>query len=305
MSSPQQTKVLVAGASGLLGQALARQLQGNGFSVRATVRNKQAAPLLPVPPEKNVEADFSRPETLKDICRDTDVVIPTVHALLGRGRNVPMNVDLAGHQRLITEAADSGVRHFIYPSIHGAAPDHPLEFFRIKYKVEQILIQSGVPYTILRLPAFMERHAWDLLGKSIMSKGKANIFGQGTNPMNFIAIDDIVAAIRFIMLHPGHINTILTLAGPENLSRMQVCDMVARELNKPVKASRVPIGALRVLAPVFSLVHPGIARIMQLAIATEHSNETLPENYSIARFGMQPTYMRDFIHKMIAGTTSV
>ena len=73
---------------------------------------------------------------------------------------------------LIEEAQKSGVKHFIYTSVYTASADHPVDFFRTKYFIEQFLIKSGLNYTILQLPAFMEWHVYNLLGKNIVQKGK-------------------------------------------------------------------------------------------------------------------------------------
>ena len=62
------------------------------------------------------------------------------------------------------------MQHFIYTSVHGVSAIHPIDFLRNKFSVEQYLIKSGLNYTILRLPAFMEWHVHNLLGKSIVKK---------------------------------------------------------------------------------------------------------------------------------------
>ncbi len=287
--------ILVAGASGVLGKALTRHFSEKGYKVCGLVRNAASVPELSAMGVGLKEADMSKPGSLAGVCKGMDVVIPAVHAMLGKGRNVPENVDWQGHAELIKQAAESGVKQFIYPSVYNASPEHPLDFFRIKYKVEQQLKKSNIPYTIFHLPAFMEWHAWRLIGKEIKEKGKASIFGSGKNAINFVAADDVVKAIDQVVLNPAWYGSTIQLSGPDNMSRNEITELYAERFSKPVKINRLPVGALKMLAPAVQLFHPGIARIMRFAIHTEHTDETRPASQSISQFGLQPTGLKDFV----------
>jgi uncharacterized protein YbjT (DUF2867 family) len=59
---------------------------------------------------------------------------------------------------LIDVAKDTGVERFVYTSAQHVSPSHPTDFYRNKAKAEAHLRASGLSYTILRPPAFMEWH---------------------------------------------------------------------------------------------------------------------------------------------------
>jgi uncharacterized protein YbjT (DUF2867 family) len=80
------------------------------------------------------------------------VVISAIQGLSGTGDSNPQTVDLQGNSALIQAACQAGVERFILVSVHGAAADHPIELFRMKYAAEQALQASRLSWTIIRPP---------------------------------------------------------------------------------------------------------------------------------------------------------
>jgi uncharacterized protein YbjT (DUF2867 family) len=284
--------------NGKLGNASAKFFLNEGFKVSVLVRNPGKATELEKAGVNVIIGDITNPDDVKNIFNNVDVVLTAAHGLLGRGKNKSVNVDDAGHRRLIDEAKNSGVKQFIYTSVVNVSEDHPVDFFRTKFKIEQYLKKSGLNYTILRLPAFMEWHAYEFLGKSIVEKGKVSIMGKGTNPMNFIAVKDVVAALETIILNEEFYNESVTLGGPENLSRNEVAERFGRALKIDPKVSHVPTFALKMFAVLLKPLHPGFARVMNFTLYTDTSNQALDENFTIARFGLKPTTIDKFIHSI-------
>lgn len=64
-------------------------------------------------------------------------------------------VDVEGTRRLLELSRPHGVKHFMYISIIGV-DKIPYKLFQAKYEAEQIIKESGVPYTILRAPQFYQ-----------------------------------------------------------------------------------------------------------------------------------------------------
>lgn len=284
--------------NGKLGNASAKFFLNEGFNVSVLVRNPGKATELEKAGANMIIGDITNSDDVKNIFKNVDVVLTAAHGLLGRGKNKSENVDDAGHRRLIDEAKNSGVKQFIYTSVVSVSEDHPVDFFRTKFKIEQYLQRSGLNYTILRLPAFMEWHAYEFLGKSIVEKGKVSILGKGTNPMNFIAVKDVVAALETIIFNEEFYNETIALGGPENLSRNEVAERFGRALKIDPKVSHVPTVALKMFAVLLKPLHPGFARVMKFTLYTDASNQTLDENFTIARFGLKPTTIDEFIHSI-------
>ena len=292
-------RLLIIGGTGVLGNAAATHFLKKGFHVTVFVRNKEKAFNLEKKGVAVITGDLTEAATINGIFNGIDIVLTAAHGMLGKGKNKSATVDEAGHKLLVDEAKRAGVTHFIYTSISTASPDHPVDFFRTKYTIEQYIINSGLNYTILRLPAFMEWHVYNLLGKNIVEKGKTNILGSGNNPTNFIAVKDVVASIDTVALNQNYYNKIITVAGPQNISRNEIAALFGKALNIKPKTSHVPVGVLKVFSVLLTPFHPGIARIMKFSIHTEKSDETMNAKDSIAQFGLTPTTIEEFIQSVV------
>ncbi len=291
--------LLIIGGTGVLGNAAAIRFLEKGFHVTVFVRNKDKAIALEKKGATVITGDLTDAATINGIFNEIDIVLTAAHGMLGKGKNKSAKVDEDGHKLLVDEARKAGVTHFIYTSTFNASPVHPVDFFRTKYLVEQYLINSGLTYTILRLPAFMEWHVYNLLGKNIVEKGKTTILGSGKNPSNFIAVKDVVAAIDTIALNQNYYNKIITVAGPQNISRNEVAALFGKALNTKPKTGHVPIGMLKVFSILLKPFHPGIARIMKFSVHAETTEETINTGNSIVQFGLKPTTIEEFIQSAI------
>jgi len=292
-------RLLIIGANGVLGKVAANYFLQKGYKVKALVRDKGKAAELEKAGATVVAGDLTEPATIKEVCNETDVIITAAHGMIGKGKNSSQRVDDAGHRNLIDIARKAGVKQFIYTSIHGASADHPVDFFRTKYRIEQYLQQSGMNFTILHLPAFMEWHIHKLLGESILKKGKTVILGKGKNPANFIAVNDIVQAMNEIIGNEKYYNRCVNIAGPENISRNQIAQLYGRHLGITPKVTHLPVAMLKVLSVVIKPFHPGIARIMKLSAFNDKADTTMNTNESICQWGLKPITPEEFISKMV------
>lgn len=153
MAVDQSRMIVVTGATGLQGGAVARSLLSNGWRVRALTRNSESRPAkaLAALGAEVVQGDMALPETLDPIFEGGygvfSVQNPFVSGVEGeirQGKNVAEAARRAGVQHLIYASAGTGERGAGIPS------------WETKLVVEDYLKSLGVPYTILRPMAFME-----------------------------------------------------------------------------------------------------------------------------------------------------
>src|SRR5215217_6035645 len=104
--------------------------------------------------------------------------------------------------------------------LQGAAPDHPMELFRMKYLAEQELKESGLAWTIIRPTAYMETWA-ALIGEPLLKSGRTRIFGRGENPINFVSAQDVARFVELAVVDPAMHGEVVEVGGPENLSMNQ------------------------------------------------------------------------------------
>ena len=102
-------KILVVGATGVLGRSVVRRLLAAGVAVRALARTPEHAAGLANQGAEVVEGDLVDAGSLERACAGTDRVLAAAHSLLGRGRYRSDRVDGAGHRALI-DAARAAVK---------------------------------------------------------------------------------------------------------------------------------------------------------------------------------------------------
>jgi uncharacterized protein YbjT (DUF2867 family) len=290
----------VVGATGMLGGDVARQILAGDHRVVAVTRDRRrAADLAALGAELRI-ADLTEPASLAAACRGVDVVVSAAHAMLGRGRYRSERVDDAGHRALIDAAKGAGVRHFVYTSVLGASPDHPVDFWRTKFHVEQHLKASGLSWTILRPAAFMEMHAHELIGKSIIAGGTAMILGRGDRPMNFVAVRDVARLAVSATTDPALRGQIIEIGGPENLTQNEVAALYGRLCGRRPKVRHVPPGVLRVLATLVGTVHPGAARVMRASVAMASIDQTFNPAVLLRAYPMTLTRLEELAAALVA-----
>lgn len=283
--------ILIVGGTGALGSATTEKLLAQKTAVRVMTRTPLKAQALGA---EVVQGDLRDQDSLVRACQGVDTVFASAHSIMGSGAEASKYIDDQGHRWLIDAAKAAGVNHFVYVSALGAAPDHPANFFRIKYKIEQYLRNSGLPCTILRPTAFMESHAYQLIGQPILETGKVTLFGKGENPRNFVAAADVAHFAVLMLLNPDPSGEILAIGGPENITNMQVVVMYEELAGRKAKVSHVPLGMLRIMAPAASPFNPGLSQVIQTSIWHDTTDQTFDPSALLERYPMTLTRLEDW-----------
>ncbi len=292
--------ILIVGVTGVLGRETARQLLAAGHKVCGLTRNPDNAAVLQALGAEIVQGDLIDKASLERACQGVDAVLFCAHQLTGTGKYKSETVDDIGHRSLIDVAKAAGVKHFVYTSAQHGSPNHPTDFYRSKAKVEAYLKASGLSYTILRPPALMEWHVHNLLGAPILTTGKTTIYGGGNNPANYMAAKDTAHIAVLALTDPSMRNCIIEMGGPDNVTKSQIVDMYSRLSGKPAKVSHVPVGMMKVMAPIMRPFQPVISRLMTFSIWTDTTDQTFDTTAMLKEFPMTLTHVEDFIREQIA-----
>ncbi len=293
--------VLIIGGTGTLGKELCHQLNAEGnYKTTVLTRNIEKNAQNTEGGVQYIKGDLTDVASLQLACKGMDIVIAAAHSLLGKGKYSSEKVDDKGHRDLIDAAYAAGVQHFIYTSVIGASLDSPIDFWRTKATVEDYLKQSGLNYTILRGSAFMEFHVHEMIGKSILAKGKATIFGKGENPTNFVSVRDVAQYAVLGLKNEGLRNKTLEIGGLDNLSRNEIAELYGELVDKTVKISHIPRGVLRVFATILKPFHAGISRVMAVSEYFDRSDMSFDMRPVLDKYPIHPLRLRDFIEEKVA-----
>jgi NADH dehydrogenase len=326
MSSGARSVVLVVGATGQLGSEVARRLAAEGHRVRALVRNVSRADGLFRPGIEIVFGDMRDPAGLREACRGVEAVVSTANGAIPRPGDRFGRDEIRGYRNLLDACRREGVRRFIYAGAPRAAFDPHVPQIQTKHAVEDLIVRSGVPYTILRLPVFMDvyfpalgsslarageisgtldRPYWfsrlltRLAGASLDDHGLAVLPGRKVRHA-FIAVADAAAYLARAAVHPFDGNLDLAVAGPENLTWREVAERHGEVLGKRVRCLVLPAWWLRVQHRVVALFSAPAGNLLAFLWAFGTHDVTPDGRIARELFRVDAMTAREFLRRKAA-----
>ncbi|MBD1542644.1 SDR family oxidoreductase [Arthrobacter sp. IA7] len=209
----------VTGATGVLGGMVARQLSDAGFSQRLLVRDPRRAPDLKDAPA--VAVSYGDPVLSRPALEGVKVLF-MVSAAEAEDR-------LQQHYAFVDAAAEAGVRHIVYTSFFGAAPDCTFTLGRDHYATEERIRASGMGFTFLRDNFYLDFLPM-LAGEDGVIRGPA-----GDGVMAAVAREDIARSAVAVLRDPAvHAGATYDLTGPEDISLGHAAEVLTRATDRIV-----------------------------------------------------------------------
>lgn len=226
-------KVLVAGATGYLGQYLVKELKSKGFWVRVLIRNESQKDKF-----ESVDDFFigqiTEPKSIKGIAKDIDWVFSSIGITRQKDGLTYMDVDYQANSNLLKEALLDKVEAFQYISaINGDKLKH-LKIFEAKEKFVEELQHSEINHCVLRPNGFFS----DMRDFLDMAKsGRVYLFGDGNFKLNPIHGSDL-AKVCVDKIEEGVKEE--TVGGPDILTQNELAELSLKAWSKPIKTSHLP-----------------------------------------------------------------
>ena len=244
-------KVLVAGATGYLGQFVVKALKSKGYWIRALGRS--AAKLAPV--EEHADELFigevTDPDSLTGLCDGIDIVFSSVGITRQKDGLTYNDVDFQANRNLLTSAEAAGVSKFVYVHVLNAEKLQDVAMIKAKQAFVDELRQSALKTTVICPTGFFSDMEEFL---KMASAGRVYLFGDGSNRINPIHGADL-AEVCADALETREQQ--LDVGGPDIFTYREIAELAFEVLEKPSKITCVPksviaatVGALRWLAPV-------------------------------------------------------
>ncbi|MGI0003123.1 MAG: SDR family oxidoreductase [Nitrosopumilaceae archaeon] len=215
MEKPNKSCVAISGANGFVGKNLRRLFNKKGINlVSITRRNFQ---------NYKLETKIISPNLSKNIPISK---LKKCHAfihLIGTGKQNTttdyeyVNVDLT--KNAITLCRKAKIKKFIFISGLGVSKNTTSTYFISKYKAEQLIINSGLNYTILRASYIIDKN--DPLSISLtrqIKNGTIIIPGSGTYHLQPISVNDVAEVIYRALISKKFLNKVIDLVGPQTVT---------------------------------------------------------------------------------------
>ena len=261
--------VLITGANGFIGWSLCEKLLRDAVSVRGAVRSiGQLTPGVECCAVGKISSETDWSAALKD-AQHVVHLAARVHVMRDKCAD-PLaefrRVNVGGTASLAKQAADAGVRRFIFVSsikVNGESTDlrHPftaadtpapqdpygISKYEAEQSLRQIAAETGMEVVIIRPPLvygpgvkanFESMMRW-------LERGVPLPFGAITsNRRSFVAVENLIDLIATCLTHPAAANQTFLVSDGEDLSTADLLKRMGSALGKPARLFNVPISVL-------------------------------------------------------------
>ena len=257
-----QERLLVTGATGMVGGWVARRAVQDGYQVRALVRPASAKDDLEELGIELVEGDLARPETLPPAVTDVDLVIHTAAHVGDWGPAEKYRaINVIALEHLLTAVEREGkLKRWVqisslgvYPARHhyGSDENVPVDiqgldgYTRTKAEAELVLKrhidESQLPAVLLR-PGFIygpgDRHVVPRLIERIKA-GKMKLVGDGQKLLNNTYVGNLVDAVFLALHNDNAVGETFNVRDERMVTREEFIGTVADYLGQP-RPGKIP-----------------------------------------------------------------
>ncbi len=233
--------VLVSGATGQQGGALARVLLEKGHRVRAFARrpDSREAETLERLGAELAEGDFEEPSTIERAARGMDALFIVA---------TPFEAGMEAETRHGIAAADAaktaGVSHLVYSSVADADKDTGIPHFDSKRKVEEHIESLGIPYTIVAPVYFMENllAPWTL---PELKAGRLPMALPSSRSLQQVALSDIAAFTGMVLENREQFEGRRVDIASDELAGEEAAEVLTRVTGREIEYVELPLEQVR------------------------------------------------------------
>lgn len=248
--------LLVAGGTGFVGTEIVRQAIQRGHAVRilargirSKVKEQWGAEVLPV--------DITDPVSVARPFADVEALIHTVGIIRETGKQTFENIHIRGTWNLVNAARSVGLKHIIYISALGTGIEARTKYHQTKYQAEQMVINSGITYTIFRPSIiFGPRDEFiNLLVKLIKYSPVVPVIGSGKYKLQPISVKDLAFCVIDSLTNPRAKNEIFEVGGSRAFEYDQILEIICKVTGRHRHKIHLPITlltpAIRIIEKIF------------------------------------------------------
>ncbi|PYP82202.1 MAG: hypothetical protein DMG65_26890 [Candidatus Angelobacter sp. Gp1-AA117] len=237
-------KVFLTGATGFVGSHLLQRLLHDGHHIRALVRDPQNSNLPTGPNIELVGGDIVEGTGLDEAMQSCEAVIHLVGIIMETRTATFEKIHHLGTRNVVESARRNHISRFVQMSALGARANGVSEYQTSKWKGEEAVRQSGIPFCILR-PSLIFGPRDGFVSQMLDVMRKAPLLrpvpGNGRPKFRPIFIGDVTACFAQALTNPAATNKSIDLGGGEELTLNQVLAGIAECAGVRKPAVHIPM----------------------------------------------------------------
>ena len=238
---PMNEKVLIVGATGMLGQPVTRKLKEDGYNITILSSDSARAGTIFGDEFEIVDGDVTDPESLKKPLKGKDFLYINLNANLDPVKY--QQVEIKGTANLASAAREAGLKRIMnISSAASKGKEIGKIFLDAKVKAEKALIESGVPYTVMRPSWFFETLP------HFVQDGRAAILGSQPMKIHWLAAADYARQVSSAFRLEEAANKCFYNLGPEKLTMTEALQIYCDRYYDGMKAKEVPFWIAKLFA---------------------------------------------------------
>lgn len=253
-------KIAITGGTGFVGWHLAERLLNDEHEVVIISRSGklEKAPAIQKAREKwsghlaCFASDLSDAAVLTEAFRDCDAVAHCAGINREIGPQTFQRIHVEGTRHVVEAARGAGVRRIALMSFLRARPDCGSPYHESKWAAEDIVLNSGLDYTIVKAGMIYGRgdHMLDHLSHAFFTLPLLATVGFREKAIRPLAIDDLVRVLTAALVEARLPNKTIAITGAEQLLLSEAARRVADAIGRRAWIFPAPIVFHRVLAQV-------------------------------------------------------
>lgn len=290
--------ILLTGATGFIGSHALPKLYQRDYKIRV---------LMP-PSEENYIALKNIPVELA-ICGINDVhnlgaALKSVETIIhlatdeNHGQHADLEtVDIQGTRSLLEACKESSVKRIIYVSYIGAEPASAYPLLKTKGIVEQMIVNSGINYTILKTGPIFGTEDHFLSKLAAYFKTLPFIYflpDKGKAILHPLWVEDLVSSVIGSLENSLTINQTISIGGPEYYSIGELSKIVQQSTQLKQLSFSFPSSSLRLMLLFWQILTKGMP-VSSYDLDMLSVDRTAPIDNITKFFGILPYSLREYL----------
>ena len=273
--------IVITGATGFVGEEIARQAHMAGYPIRAIVRDPQRAQWLAERyGAELVHGNVLYAPSIEGAMEGAKCVIHLVGIIHEQNENTFERAHTRATQHVVDEAKKSKVKRYVHMSALGTRENARSRYHQTKWAAEEYVRKSGLAWTMFR-PSFIygpHDKAINTLAQLVRRLPFVPVLGNGQTKIQPISVENVAKAFVAAVHNDASIGKTYDLCGPDAFTWNELYDKLQTILGTRKRKLHLPLPVARVQAAFFEkiLTNPPFTRDQLLMLQEDSVGDPKP-----------------------------